>query len=59
MNAILREELNYAANTLRHELQDPKVVLNDDIAPEIYSIEVPFRVLWEGLVKDKDISREP
>mmetsp|Transcript_31777 Transcript_31777/g.54200 ORF Transcript_31777/g.54200 Transcript_31777/m.54200 type:complete len:1194 (-) Transcript_31777:624-4205(-) len=56
-NVILREELNYAAKTLSYELENPKVVQNDDYAPGIYCIEVSCRVLWEGLVERKDITR--
>jgi len=57
--AILREELNYAAKSLAYELDNPMVVKNDEYAPEMYSIEVSCRVLWEGLVERKDITREP
>jgi len=35
------------------------VVQNDSYAPEMYCLEVPCRVLWEGLVARKDISRSP
>ncbi|KAL7540179.1 hypothetical protein ACHAXR_009930 [Thalassiosira sp. AJA248-18] len=58
-NGILREELNYAAKTLSYELENPKVVQNDDYAPEMYCIEISCRVLWEGLVERKDITRNP
>ena len=58
-NATFREELNYAAKSLSYEVQDPKVVQNDDYAPDMYCIEVSCRVLWEGLVERKDITRSP
>lgn len=56
---VLKEELSYGEIAMRYELENPKVVQNDDYAPEAYCIEVSCRVLWEGLVAGKDISRSP
>eukprot|EP00970_Alexandrium_tamarense_P003874 scaffold640_cov180-Alexandrium_tamarense.AAC.8 len=56
---ILQQELFYASKSMPFELENPKVVQNDEYAPESYCIEVSCRVLWEGLVAKKEISREP
>ncbi|KAL7469673.1 hypothetical protein ACHAXS_009925 [Conticribra weissflogii] len=55
--AILSEELNYANKAMSYELENPTIDCVDVYAPTIFCIEAPVRVVWEGLVVKKDISR--
>ena len=57
--AVFIEEVSYAQTALACEVEDPKVLRNDDYAPKLYCLEVACRVLWEGLVKRSYISRPP
>lgn len=43
--------------SLAWELSDPSVKLIDDYKPSIFGLEVPMRVLWEGMYVRQDISR--
>jgi len=54
---ILCEELNYANEVMSFELENPTIDCVDEYAPAIFCIEAPVRVVWEGLVVQKDISR--
>lgn len=56
---ILAEELIYASKSTKFEVENPKVTSLDEYAPDLYGIEVSVRVLWEGLVVKRDISRAP
>ena len=56
-NEVFRTQVNLTSIASKYEVDDPRIGMGDEYAPVTYRLDVPCRVLWEGLVVRKNISR--
>jgi len=56
-NEVFSAEVNLTSIASKYEVDDPRIGMGDEYAPVTYRLDAPCRVLWEGLVVRKNISR--
>ena len=54
---VVSAEVNLTSIASKYEVDDPRIGMGDEYAPVAFRLDAPCRVLWEGLVVRKNISR--